>query len=127
MPAVMKLDDYAAKINASWRKTADCVLETAMLCAEVSAKLGLGEKKQLQKKLDFSLATFSKLVKIGEQPHLREKAIKALLPPSYTLVYQLAQLSPSNIDAAIKEGIISPTMSRACSPSGPTGQIDLIA
>lgn len=113
MAAVMKLDGYAAKINASWRKTTDAVLETAQLCAEANKMLRMGDKPDFFKKLDFGSATFSKLVKIGDQPRLYEKPITALLPSSYSILYEVAQLSTSDLDAAIKDRIISPTMSRA--------------
>jgi hypothetical protein len=113
MPAVMKLEDYAAKINASWRKTTDSVLETAQLCAEVDGRLEGESRKSFLQRLDFAPATFSKLVTIGRQARLRDKPIRPLLPSSYSIVYELARLNATQLDAAVKDGVISPSMSRA--------------
>ena len=62
-------------------------LETARLCAEAEKKLRPEEKNKLFKDLDFNKATFSKLAKIGSQPRLQTEAVKSLLPPNYTIVY----------------------------------------
>lgn len=112
MAAVMKLDDYASKINASWRKTTDAVLETAQLCAEVDGRLQGESRKSFLAKLDFNPATFSKLVTIGTQARLRDKPVRALLPSSYSIVYEVARLSASDLEAAMKDGVIAPSMSR---------------
>ena len=70
MTTIRSIADYAKQINTCWRKTTDSVLETAALCAEAAKSLGEDDKKALVKKLDFSPAAFSKLVKIGERKEL---------------------------------------------------------
>ena len=105
--------DYAKAINSSWHKTTDSVLETARLCAEAEKKLSTDQKNKLFKDLDFNKATFSKLAKIGSQPRLQTEAVKSLLPPNYTIVYEVAKLPESDLQVAIKEGIISPKMLRS--------------
>ena len=89
------------------------MLETARLCAEVEKKLRPEEKNKLFKDLDFNKATFSKLAKIGSQPRLQTEAVKSLLPPNYTIVYEVAKLPELDLQVAIKEGIISPKMLRS--------------
>ena len=79
------IQDRATAINTSWHKTTDSVLETAKLCADADNKLCPVEKNKLFKELDFNKATFSKLVKIGSQQHLKD--VKRFLPPNYTVVY----------------------------------------
>ena len=112
MAVQVTIQDYAKAINSSWRKTTDSVLETARLCAEAEKKLRPEEKNKLFKDLDFNKATFSKLAKIGSQPRLQTEAVKSLLPPNYTIVYEVAKLPESDLQVAIKEGIISPKMAR---------------
>ncbi|HEY8098089.1 MAG TPA: hypothetical protein VIE65_18670 [Methylobacter sp.] len=105
--------DYAKDINLSWHKTTDSVLETARLCAEADKTLVSGEKSKLFKSLDFNKATFSKLVKIGSQQHLQAANVKRLLPPNYTVVYEIAKLSEQDVHAAIADGIINTNMTRS--------------
>src|SRR6478672_13822855 len=102
------IQDYAEAIKSCWRKTTESVLETASLCAEASEKLKNQDKAALIKNLDFSSATFSKLVKIGRDPRLRSDPIKSLLPPNYSIVYSVAKLPADDLDQAIKDHIISP-------------------
>ena len=88
------------------------MLETARLCAEAEKKLTTDQKNKLFRDLDFNKATFSKLAKIGSQPQLQTDAVRSLLPPNYTIVYEVAKLPESDLRVAIKEGVISPKMSR---------------
>jgi hypothetical protein len=106
------IQDYAKAINASWHKTTDSVLETARLCAEADKKLPTDQKNKLFKDLDFNKATFSKLAKIGSQPQLQTDAVRSLLPPNYTVVYEVAKLPESDLRVAIKDGVITPGMTR---------------
>ncbi len=107
------LKKCAEEINKSWRKTTDSVLETAKLCAETKGKLNDGEMNKLKKQLEFSAATFSKLVKIGSNVLLQKDPIKILLPPSYSIVYEVAKLKDADLQIAVKEGVINPGMSRS--------------
>jgi len=107
------VQDYAKAINTSWQKTTDSVLETARLCAEAEKKLRSAERTKLFNVLVFNKSTFSKLVKIGSQQHLREDNIKHRLPPNYTVVYEIAKLSADDVRLAISEGVISPSMTRS--------------
>jgi hypothetical protein len=107
------IQDRAAAINASWHKTTDGVLETARLCAEADHKLRAAEKSKFFEQLDFNKATFSKLSKIGSQHHLEEDDIRHYLPPNYTVVYEIAKLSEKDLKLAIKDGVITPYMTRA--------------
>ena len=91
------IQDYAKAINSSWRKTTDSVLETAKLCAEADKKLPLDQKNKLFKDLDFNKTTFSKLAKIGLQPQLQTDAVRSLLPPNYSVVYEVAKLPDTDL------------------------------
>ena len=107
------IQSLAKAINASWQKTTDSVLETAVLCANANAKLKADEKKKLYELLVCSSATFAKLAKIGEQEALQADPIKSLLPPNYTIVYEIAKLHQADLAAAVETGIINHRMTRA--------------
>jgi hypothetical protein len=107
------LKKCAEEINKSWRKTTDSVLETAKLCAETSKKLNDGEMHKLKGQLEFQASTFSKLVKIGSNALLQKDPVKTLLPPSYSIVYEVAKLKEADLQVAIKDGVINPGMSRS--------------
>ncbi len=114
MTTTLSIADYAKKINACWRKTADGVLETAVACAEAKKSLTKDDdRKALVDKLDFSAATFSKLVVIGECKALQTSHTKAILPPNYTIIYELAKLEDAELKRALSDGIVTPKMSRA--------------
>ena len=108
-----KIHDYAKAINSSWHKTTNSLMNTARLCAEAGNELPPAGKEKLFEELDFNKATFSKLAKIGSQQHLQLADVKQFLPPTYTVVYEIAKLSEEDVRLAISEGIISPSMTRS--------------
>jgi hypothetical protein len=107
------VQSYVKAINTSWHKSTDSILETAKICAEAEKKLNANEKAKLFKDLIFSKATFSKLAKVGSQTRLLSENVKPLLPPNYSILYDIAKLSERDLGQAIKDGIINPNMSRA--------------
>jgi hypothetical protein len=113
MPEISLLPEYVTSINASWRKTTESVLETARLCAEAQSGLRSKDRAKLIKQLDFNAATFSKLVKIGSREQLQNEPVKSLLPPSYSIVYEVAKLNEGDLQVAIKDGVINPGMTRS--------------
>ena len=112
MSEIFLLPEYADKINASWRKTTESVLETARLCADANKDLKSKDRARLIKQLAFNAATFSKLVKIGSKYQLQSDPLKSLLPPSYSIVYEVAKLNEGDLQVAITEGVINPGMTR---------------
>src|SRR6185312_7821302 len=109
---IFLLPEYADKINASWRKTTESILETARLCADANKDLKSKDRARLIKQLAFNAATFSKLVKIGSKYQLQQDPVKSLLPPSYSILYEIAKLTEGDLQAAISEGVINPGMTR---------------
>jgi hypothetical protein len=84
-----------------------------VLCADIIEKLSKDDKVKFVEQLDFSASTFSKLVRIGQQPRLQEARVKALLPPNYSIGYEVSTLSARELDDAMEDQVISPTMARA--------------
>jgi hypothetical protein len=109
---IFLLPEYADKINASWRKTTESILETARLCADANKDLKSKDRARLIKQLAFNAATFSKLVKIGSKYQLQQDPVKSLLPPSYSIVYEVAKLNEGDLQVAVTEGVINPGMTR---------------
>jgi len=109
---IFLLPEYADKINVSWRKTTESVLETARLCADANKDLKSKDRARLIKQLAFNAATFSKLVKIGSKYQLQSDPLKSLLPPSYSIVYEVAKLNEGDLQVAVTEGVINPGMTR---------------
>jgi hypothetical protein len=107
------VQSYVKAINTSWHKSTDSILETAKICAEAEKKLNADDKTKLYKNLIFSKATFSKLAKVGSQSRLLSEDVKPLLPPNYSILYDIAKLPEKDLRQAIKDGIINPNMSRA--------------
>ena len=108
-----KVKEYARSINASWRKSTDSVIETARLCADADKKLKPSEKSKLFDVLAFNKATFSKLAKIGAHSQLLSQDVRPSLPPSYTILYEVAKLTDDEFKLAIKERVINANMTRA--------------
>jgi hypothetical protein len=113
MSKLVSLSDLADEINAAWQKTREGILETARLCADANRQLGDSKaKQQFIDRLHFEHSTFSKLVKIGEQPQLRADPVRSLLPANYTIVYELAGLNEEELNAAVEDHVIKPKMTR---------------
>lgn len=108
-----KIKGYANSINDSWRKSTDSVIDTARLCAEADKKLKTADQSKLFPVLVFNKSTFSKLAKIGSNEQLLSKDLRPSLPPSYSILYELAKLPEEDLKLAIKERVINPNMTRA--------------
>jgi hypothetical protein len=83
------------------------------LCADADKKLKTADKSKLFSVLVFNKSTFSKLAKIGSNEQLLSKDLRPSLPPSYSILYELAKLSEDDLKLAIGEHLINPDMTRA--------------
>lgn len=113
MKIISDCNSLARRINNSWRKTLDGVLETASLCAQSKGQLSLAEKDHLLTLLAFNASTFSKLAKIGEQERLMADGLRSQLPSGYSVLYEIALLSDRELDEALADDLISPKVTRA--------------
>ena len=113
MSSELTVIDRAHEINASWKQTTDGLLKTACLCATAHQELKPDEKKELMGQLDFSASTFSKLAKIGSKDQLHAIPIRPLLPPNFSIMYEVAKLKDDERQAAADDGILNPGMTRA--------------
>lgn len=61
-------------------------------------------------KLDFNKSTFSMMIRIGNDPRLGK--ITELLPPSYSIIYEVAKLDDKTLEAARNDGTLHPNVTR---------------
>ena len=106
-------EGYAAAISAAWNKSVESILEVARLCAEADKQLSAGQKAELLEQLPFEAPTFSKLVKIGNDARLRSDDMRSRLPPSYSIMYEVALCSGSQLEHAIESGALHSGASRS--------------
>ena len=104
---------YADRISCGWHHAAEDMMGIARLCLEASQRLNLSAKKELIRQLPFKEAAFSKFVQIGKDAFLHALQAQRLLPPHYTIAYQLTRLTDEELKSALSEGVINPNMKRA--------------
>jgi hypothetical protein len=107
------LASYASAISAAWHKSVENTLEAATLCAEADKELSSQEKAQLIEQLPFEAPTFSKLVKIGNDPRLRSEEMRPRLPPSFSTLYEIALCSDTQLERALVSGALHPGATRS--------------
>jgi hypothetical protein len=107
------LRQLADRITAHWHKAYASIMEAARLCADANKNLDAGDKTLLISALPFDRSTFSKLAQIGADRRLQSAKVQKLLPPNYSIIYSVTQLEDNEFKAAIKEGIVNPTLKRA--------------
>jgi hypothetical protein len=105
------VDEFAGRITTCWHKTSEAILELAHICADADHQLPASAKKALIARLPFNRATFSKLVKIGNDPRLA--TIAPRLPQSFSTLYELSKFDDIQLEAAIKSGAIHTAVTRS--------------
>jgi hypothetical protein len=106
------LDYFVWEIGKRWHRTTEGVLEVADLCVAAIKELPDGERSRLSGRLGFCKGTLSKLVKIGHAAQLREEPVRSCLPHNYTILYEIAKLTPAQLKAAMVDGVIRIDMHR---------------
>jgi hypothetical protein len=105
------VEELASRIMTCWHRTTEGILELARVCANADQQLAGPAKHALIAKLPFDRATFSKLVKIGNDPRLA--TIAPRLPQSFSTLYELSKFADVQFDAAIKSGAVHPAVTRS--------------
>jgi hypothetical protein len=111
-PAQQKLTSkqWADKVNAAWRKTAEGFIETGQILNVAKAALKYGEWGKCLQDLDFDEDKAQKLMKIAKTTPLSNTANLRYLPPSFTTLHTLTQLEDKHLATAIKKGDVHPNM-----------------
>ena len=109
--AISEAVESGRTIKASWQKAATQVLDTAELCERAFRRYGSRGLPVLLRTAQMSKSTFMKLVTIGRDERLRR--VKDLLPPGFSVIYALSQLSNEAFNNSVQAGIIHPQVRRA--------------
>jgi hypothetical protein len=107
------LGSYATAISAAWTKLLSSILEASKLSAQADKELPADDKARLIEQLPFEAPTFSKLVKIGNDARLYTDRMRGLLPPSYSILYEIALCSDAQLNYAVESGILHCEATRA--------------
>ena len=102
---------FADQINGTWRKGAGNFIDCGKLLAEANDELPRDAFNILIKsKLDFEASVARKLMRIAANEILCAHVHK--LPPCWSTLYELSQLTESTLKAAFADGTIHPGMQR---------------
>jgi hypothetical protein len=104
------ITEAADEINGEYRGTTQGLLRLGHRCARAEKEFKKAAKEELLARLLFNKTNFSMFVRIGNDSRLA--SISELLPPSYSIIYEVAKLDDDKLDAAVKDGVIHPKATR---------------
>lgn len=105
------VEDLAAKISSKWRESCELILEAAHLLHGAQEKLTERQFLDLVSQLPMTQSTVQKLLAIAKHSTIAQSIDH--LPPHWTTIYEISQLSPEQIKDAITQGIIHPSAERS--------------
>lgn len=104
---LFRVGDHRSNILNAWHKGTDPLLDTGMACFTADSELDPAERRTLVQNLPFNASTFSKFVSIGADKRLYEPAIRDELPPKFTALYLLSQLTEQEFKALVEERLLT--------------------
>jgi hypothetical protein len=108
--SIAEAAELGRKIGSNWQKAARLVLDTAELCLMAHEQYGSHGLSVVLRAARMSKANFRKLVGIGRDQRLRR--IEALLPPGFSIIYEVSLLSDEVFKEAVNAGVIHPHVRR---------------
>ncbi len=109
-----KIKTYAARIEQTWHRALESIFAIGDLLIE--ARKDFRNDKQaydvLINQLSFGPRVAQRLVAIAETSFLRKSSVQKCLPPCWTTLNELRQLSETKFTRAIKDKKILPDMTR---------------
>ncbi len=119
---------WAERINAAWRRSAASFIDCGHLLIQAKEEIPRGDfAKMIEARLDFQPRVAQRLMSIARDPRLANPTHAALLPPSWTVLYELTKLDDAAFDEAVETRVINPQMQRKDvprKPREPTQQAD---
>jgi Protein of unknown function (DUF3102) len=101
------------RIAATWGKQVESIIETGQALIEAKDELKHGSfEAMIQTTLPFQASTAQNLMKIARNPVLSKAEHARLLPPSWTILYELTKLPFEVLTAKLKDGSIHPKLER---------------
>jgi len=112
-PADAPASAWAARIAACWQASVHAIIEVGRLLTAAKDALPHGAfEAMIEADLPFSSSTARRLMAIGDDPRLSNRAHVHVLPPSWGTLYELTKLSDEEFERARTGGIIRPDMMR---------------
>ncbi len=115
-PAPQSMADWIGVITDCWQMSVEAILLTGRKLEEAKRDPALPHGKfleMIQDKLPFSEKTAQKLMVIGRDRRLANASLERLLPPAWTILYEITRLDDIQFTDRINDGTINPEMSRA--------------
>lgn len=101
--------EWAAIINADWRKSIESILRTAHNLVAAKEELPHGEfGRMLQEDLDFGPKMAEMLMKIAKHPIIGKATTSSDLPARWAVLSELVKLPAEDFKWAQERGLISP-------------------
>jgi hypothetical protein len=107
------VEHLAAEITEYWMTSVTSILMVCKLCAEVAGKLDPLQRRELIDRLPFKESMFSKLASIGKNQALLDVNVQMHLPASWSIIYQLKDLTHEEAQRAISAKVLTPETTRA--------------
>jgi hypothetical protein len=109
--AAPKIEEYRRRIQSSYKKTVEDFLELGAVCRDAAANLSKSEVETLlQSNMPINEFTFWKFVTIGRDQRL--PGIAGRLPPRFTTIYEVGQLTEEQFEQAVASQKIHPKVRR---------------
>jgi hypothetical protein len=110
-PPISEAAELGRQIGVNWQKAATQVLDTAALCLTALERYASNGLPAVLRAANMSKPTFMKLVVIARDERLRP--IEAQLPPGFSIIYEVTQLSDEVFEQSVKAELIHPHVRRA--------------
>jgi hypothetical protein len=108
---VTKIEEYRRRIRSSWKKTVEDFLELGAVCRDAADHLSKSEVETLLlSDMPINESTFWKFVTIGRDERL--PGIAGSLPPKFTTIYEVSQLTDEQFEQAVASQKIHPKVRR---------------
>jgi hypothetical protein len=107
-----KTQHFIGAINHANAKTTLAFLEIGLICAKAARELERGQRAVLLKYIPFGEASFSKYVKIRRDKRLFADGIHECLPPHFSTLYEISQLTDEQLKFAVETKKITPRTTR---------------
>lgn len=106
-------EEYAARITACWRKSAEAFIESGRWLIRAKQELDHGEfGKMIAQSLPFGASTAQRLMIVAADSWITNPAHVQHLPPHWGTLYEITKLKETERDALVRAGTIAPDMER---------------
>lgn len=100
--------EWAAIINADWRKSIEGIIQTGRDLVAAKAELPHGEfTSMIQEDLSLSVSTAEGLMNIAKNRLIVKSVSTGILPPSWAILSQLSRMKEADLQDAISSGLIT--------------------